>query len=142
MSRGDFLNIGTKIKNRRKELGLTMLQVANQTGVCEATVSRWESGDIANMRRDKIVSLAAALRVPPSYIMDYDDSQTTFAKKHSLFAITDTEEHVLSSFRKLDADDQKYVVKTIDMVADRYKDTDYDVAAFKKHKHINIEDNE
>lgn len=68
------MNIGKKLKDRRKELDLTMLQVAKKTGVSEATISRWESGDIANMRRDKIVSLAKALQVSPSFIMDADVS--------------------------------------------------------------------
>ena len=66
------MNIGIKIKNKRKELNLTMFEVAQKTGVSEATVSRWESGDIANMRRDKIVALANALQVTPSYLMDLE----------------------------------------------------------------------
>lgn len=68
------MDIGEKLKIRRKELGLTMLQVAKKSGVSEATISRWESGDIANMRRNKIVSLAAALHVTPGFIMDTDDN--------------------------------------------------------------------
>ena len=67
------MDICRKLKERRKELGLTMLEVANKIGVSEATVSRWESGDIANMRRDKIVSLANALQVHPSFIMGEDE---------------------------------------------------------------------
>lgn len=65
--------IKDKIKARRIELGLTMLDVAKIVMVSEATVSRWESGDIANMRRDKIALLAEALQVPPSYIMEWDN---------------------------------------------------------------------
>jgi transcriptional regulator with XRE-family HTH domain len=38
-------------------------------GVSEATVSRWESGDIANMRRDRIALLASALRTTPGFVM-------------------------------------------------------------------------
>ena len=73
MSRGICMDIGTKLKARRKELDLTMLDVAKSVGVSEATVSRWESGDIANMRRDKIVSLAHALQVSPFFIMGWDE---------------------------------------------------------------------
>lgn len=69
------MDVGEKLKIRRKELGLTMLQVAKRTGVSEATISRWESGDIANMRRDKIVSLATALCVTPAFIMDAPDAE-------------------------------------------------------------------
>ena len=43
------------LADRRLELGLTQKDIAEAVGVTEATVSRWESGSIANMRRDKIV---------------------------------------------------------------------------------------
>ena len=71
------MDIYEKLRERRKELDLTMLQVAKKTGVSEATISRWESGDIANMRRDKIISLANALQVHPSFIMGEDDYPET-----------------------------------------------------------------
>ena len=62
------------LKQRRIELNLTMAEVADKVGVSEATISRWESGDIANMRRDKIVLLAKALHVSPSFIMGSEDN--------------------------------------------------------------------
>lgn len=36
------------IKAKRLELRLTLREVADAVGVSEGTVSRWESGDIAN----------------------------------------------------------------------------------------------
>ena len=66
------MDLNIELRNRRKELGLTMLEVAKKVGVSEGTISRWESGDIANMRRDKIVALAKALKTTPSFIMDCD----------------------------------------------------------------------
>lgn len=72
MNSKDIRNI---IKNRRRELGLTMLDVAKYTGVSEATVSRWESGSIANMKRDKISLLADVLRLPLSAIMGSEEVQ-------------------------------------------------------------------
>lgn len=38
-------------------------------------VSRWESGDIDNMRRDKIAGLANALKVSPLLIMGIEDPE-------------------------------------------------------------------
>lgn len=61
------------LSDRRKELGYTMKEVANIVGVSEATISRWESGDIANMRRDRIAKLAEALRISPAVIMGWDE---------------------------------------------------------------------
>ena len=61
------------LKNRRTELGLTQLDVANAVGVSEATVSRWESGDIANRKRSRIASLASVLKMSPSIIMGWNE---------------------------------------------------------------------
>lgn len=72
---GDIVNIN----ERRKQLNLTLKEIAEYVGVSEATVSRWESGNIANMRRDRIAALAQILKVSPIDIMgvtddNYDES--------------------------------------------------------------------
>lgn len=63
------------IKSRRKELNLTLEQVGDLVGVGKSTVRKWETGDIENMKRDKIVKLAKALRVSPLYIMGIEEEQ-------------------------------------------------------------------
>lgn len=60
------------LRNRRLELHLTMKQIADAVGVSEGTVSRWESGDIDNMRRDKIAALSKVLRLDPRVIMGWE----------------------------------------------------------------------
>lgn len=72
------------IKMRRKELGLTMKEVANAVGVSEGTVSRWESGDIRNMRRDKIAILARVLNVPPAVLMDWEEYDAELMERRKL----------------------------------------------------------
>lgn len=66
----DFKDI---IKTNRSKLGLTLDDIARYVGVSGATVSRWESGDIENIRRDKIAKLAEILRVTPSYLMGWEN---------------------------------------------------------------------
>ncbi|MDO4862894.1 MAG: XRE family transcriptional regulator [Ruminococcus sp.] len=61
------------LKQRRIELGLTMLEVAKLVGVSEATISRYESGNIKNMRKDRIAKYASALKVPPSTFLELED---------------------------------------------------------------------
>ncbi|WP_196599808.1 helix-turn-helix domain-containing protein [Pectinatus frisingensis] len=65
------------IKNRRCELGLTMKELAIRVGVSEGTISRWESGEISNMRRSAIVKLAEALNLSPSKIMGWTENNPT-----------------------------------------------------------------
>ena len=65
-------NLSNVLKRRRKELGLTLLQVAEAMGVSEATVQRWKSGSIKSVRYDKIDKLAKVLKVEPAEIMGWD----------------------------------------------------------------------
>jgi repressor LexA len=66
-------NINNRLRERRKELGLTMKEVASAVGVSEGTVSRWESGNIANMGRDKIYALSKILKMSTAEIMGIED---------------------------------------------------------------------
>lgn len=61
--------MGNYLADRRKALGLTQKDVADAVGVSEATVSRWESGEIANMRRDRISALAKVLHCSTDFVM-------------------------------------------------------------------------
>ena len=70
------MDIKDILKDRRLELQLTLEDVAKRVGVSPATISRWESGDIANMRRDRIAALAEALQISPAVIMGWDVDTT------------------------------------------------------------------
>ena len=63
----------SRMKALRKSLGLTLEQVGNVVGVGKSTVRKWETGEIANLRRDKIAKLAEALRTTPGYLMGWED---------------------------------------------------------------------
>lgn len=65
-----------RFSKRRKELGYTMTYVAEKVGVNSTTIARWEKGDIANMRRDKINAYAQVLRVSPLWVMGIETKST------------------------------------------------------------------
>lgn len=64
-----------KLRQRRKELGLTLEEVAQMVGVGKSTVRKWESGEIYEMGRTNIANLAKALRVSPLFILGEDDDE-------------------------------------------------------------------
>ena len=66
--------LSSVLKRRRKELGLTLAQIADAMGVAEATVQRWESGNIKSIRHEKIGKLADLLKVSPAALMGWDES--------------------------------------------------------------------
>ena len=63
------MDIGTYLRNKRIERGLTLKQVAEAVDVSEGNISRWECGGILNMRRDKIKPLADVLEISPLTIL-------------------------------------------------------------------------
>lgn len=92
------------LKKRRLELGLTMKEVADACHVTESAVSRWESGDTNNMRRDRIFALSQILRISPLVILgmeEYDDDNTSNNLKRFTDAIstmTDEEQAELMNY--------------------------------------------
>lgn len=66
-------NIGQRIHDLRIARKMTLEQVGDICGVGKSTVYKWETGDIENMRRDKIALLAKALGVDPVFLMGWAD---------------------------------------------------------------------
>lgn len=69
------MDIKNILRQKRKELNLTMKQVADACGVSEATVSRWESGDIGDMKRSRISALSKILHISPSIIVGFEQEE-------------------------------------------------------------------
>ena len=66
------MKLQDRIKERRHALGLTLLEVADTLGVKEATVQRYESGEIKNLKLDTINALAKLFKCSPSYLVGWD----------------------------------------------------------------------
>lgn len=62
------MDIGTLIFTKRKEKGYSQKELADKVGVSEATISRWESGEIKNMKRKMWVCLQTPWAFLPSYL--------------------------------------------------------------------------
>ena len=68
-------DLSQKIRDLRAKHNLTLEQIAQQVGVGRSTVRKWETGMIANMRRDKIERLARALHTTPGYLMGWEEDE-------------------------------------------------------------------
>ena len=80
------------IKNGRIEWHLTWEDVVKCVDDSPATVSRWESGDIANMRRDKIALLSSVLQINPMVLMGWEDENGLKIPLQIIDSNTDEEE--------------------------------------------------
>lgn len=102
-----------RIKKLRQEKGLTLEQVADVVGVGKSTVRKWETGMIANMRRDKIADLAKALGTTPAYLMGWPEETTDKKISPNEPTLTEGERVMLDLFRQIPVDQQPVVLAMI-----------------------------
>lgn len=106
-----------KIKRLREELGLTLEEVGNIVGVGKSTVRKWETGDIANMRRDKIAKLAVALHTTPAYLLGYEEVEKTAGPK--VEGLSPKENELLALYRGVNPDGQRYILQQAEFANSR-----------------------
>ena len=60
--------IGRRIEQRRKDLGMTLEDVAQEIGMAKSTIQRYEKGSIEKMKLPVIEAIARVLSVSPAWI--------------------------------------------------------------------------
>lgn len=75
---GDLMStIGSNIKKRREELGLTQEELAKKLGYkSKSTINKIEMG-INDINQTKIITFANVLEVPPSFLMGWENETET-----------------------------------------------------------------
>ena len=68
------MTVGEKIKALRKSKGLTQTELGDRVGVQKNAVSKWECGRVEDIPTSTIKALANIFNVPPSYLIDDDDT--------------------------------------------------------------------
>ena len=65
----ETLPASERIKQRRKELGMSYQELAALTGISKSTLQRYETGSIRNIPLDKLDVLAEGLGTTAMYIL-------------------------------------------------------------------------
>lgn len=67
------MTTGERMKQRRKEIGLSAEKVAERLGVSPATIYRYEKGDIEKVPADSLAEIAKILQTTPAYLMGWEE---------------------------------------------------------------------
>ena len=67
------MTTGERMKQLRKEIGLSAEKVAERLGVSPATIYRYEKGDIEKVPVDIFAELAKILQTTPAYLMGWEE---------------------------------------------------------------------
>ena len=87
--------IGSRAKQRRKELGLKQPYVAEKMGVNTSTVERYEAGTIDNTKKLVLEGLAEALHVTVEWLKGETDSYESDITDNKELLIRDSMERIL-----------------------------------------------
>lgn len=73
------MNVGERIKLRRKELKISADTLAERVGVSRSTIFRYERGDIEKVGPEVLKKISETLNISPADLMGWEDEaeQTT-----------------------------------------------------------------
>ena len=69
------MNVGERMRKRRKELKISAEAVAEKIGVSRSNVYRYEKGEIEKMPTEVLIPLSEILKTTPAYLMGWDEHE-------------------------------------------------------------------
>ena len=85
-----FLSIGKQIRKRRKELKMSVDELAQKVGKDRSTIYRYENGDIGNMPLELLFPMVEALKMTPQELLSFFALKSEwFAEHMECFAATE-----------------------------------------------------
>lgn len=115
--------VNSIIRDNRLRLQYTKAELAEKVGVNASTITRWESGEVANMTRKNMIKLAAALQISPIDLLGKSDDVPDSAPLTPEIKLSKNEEELLVLYKKLDSEDKAEIKGEIRgmLKADKYK---------------------
>lgn len=92
-------DIGARMKQRRKELDLSAMDIAAKTGLSKATIHRYESGDIKHIKLPVVETIAALLKVNPDWLIGKSEERD--ANDNEMLMLIDKAIEVLEELRDI-----------------------------------------
>lgn len=108
--------IGSRIKERRKELKLTQVQIKELCGISNGNLSDFENGN-KTPSANSLVALSKALHVSTDWILTGEDHKRDISN----VILSECENNLLALFRDLDLDDQEEILDIMEMKIRRKK---------------------
>lgn len=105
------MNIGTRIKYRRKELRMSADKLAEILGKDRSTIYRYEKGDIENLPLDILEPIAQALGTTPAYLMGWEEDKKENTPED--IKLSEGEKMLIDLFRKLPDEAQKMYLEVL-----------------------------
>lgn len=107
------MEIGERIRQRREELDMTQDELAHAIGYkWRSSINKIELNS-QNLPQKKIVAIAKALKVTPSYLMGWEDKETA--------EVIAMQEDIMEKFFSLSLEHQEIIGRFIDTLLEQEK---------------------
>lgn len=113
------MNIGSKIKQRRQEMSISVDELAQKLNVSRTTIYRYEKGEISKMPTETLEKIARILNTTPAYFMGWNDSPEVKSNILSIYNQLEQprqEKVVDFAQEQLDEQNNKVTTPTIDTI--------------------------
>ena len=105
--------IGTRIMERRQQLGLTQEELAFRMGYkTKSAINKIELG-INDVSQSKVVKFAEALHTSVAYLMGWDEEQEEKPTNPRIGELTEEELDIIEDLRRLAQADQDAILRMI-----------------------------
>lgn len=120
------IKIGERIQQRRKALNISVVDVAACTGLSKATIHRYESGDIKDIKLPVLETIAVILDVNPLWLigksetmerLEYKTTNLLIALDHVIDFVNKSP-RLTAGTRQLTNHEKFIVTKIIEMTKD------------------------
>ena len=103
------MTIGQRIRTARERKDMTLDEVAKRCNTTKQTIFKYENEIVTNIPYDKIVLLATALDVSPSYLFGWDEKKDSPTE----LQLSEGEKMLLDLFNRVPKDQQQLVLQMI-----------------------------
>ncbi|HEP4189508.1 TPA: helix-turn-helix transcriptional regulator [Streptococcus pyogenes] len=113
------MSIGSKIKQRRQEMSISVDELAQKLNVSRTTIYRYEKGEISKMPTETLEKIARILNTTPAYFMGWNDSPEVKSNILSIYNQLEQprqEKVVDFAQEQLDEQNNKVTTLTIDTI--------------------------
>ena len=110
------MNIGHRIKTRRKELNISAEELGKRLGKDRSTIYRYEKGDIENLPLDILEPIARALSTTPQYLMGWESVQQKNDALADIVIRAQTDEVFMAAIEALYRQDEKKLLSILSLL--------------------------
>ena len=76
------MSLGKQIRKRRKELKMSVDELARKVGKDRSTIYRYENGDIGNMPLELVFPMVEALKMTPQELLSFFAFKSEWFREH------------------------------------------------------------